>query len=240
MKPTKVWHFFHLFFILFAVSFYRSVVKTYHSFDFAFHIMSQLVPQMKEEIPQLSEIPQWDSIRILAVQSSGLFLFKLAGIHRITEYFRLGEEFIWSSTPAQGGGSSCGRSGCLGICPPEIWISLTMKFPQPVGEVVSQHPHSDSFLPHIPSGLPLLGSSQPCILAGLLPPRWCVPLEVVAHRAGVCSGKDGIHHTFCCLHRECWLLMPISLWLISGLCQLQFCISKSLAKEGPRLGTQEQ
>lgn len=61
------------------------MVKIYHSFDFAFHIMSQLVPQMKEEIPQLSEIPQWDSIRILAVQSSGLFLFKLAGIHRITE-----------------------------------------------------------------------------------------------------------------------------------------------------------
>lgn len=85
MKPTKVWHFFHLFFILFAVSFFRSMVKIYHSFDFAFHIMSQLVPQMKEEIPQLSEIPQWDSIRILAVQSSGLFLFKLVGIHRITE-----------------------------------------------------------------------------------------------------------------------------------------------------------
>lgn len=113
------------------------------------------------------------------MQSFGLFLFKLAGIHRITEYFGLGEEFIWSSTPAQGRGSSCGRSGCLGICPPEIWISLTMKFPQPVGEVVSQHPHSDSFLPQIPSGLPLLGSSQPCILAGLLPPRWCVPLAVV-------------------------------------------------------------
>lgn len=82
------------------------MVKTYYSFDFVLHVMSQLVPQMKEEIPQPSEIPQWDSTGILTVQSSGLFLFKIAGIHRITEYFRLEEEFIWSSTPAQGRGNS--------------------------------------------------------------------------------------------------------------------------------------
>lgn len=76
------------------------MVKIFYSFDFALHVMSQLVPQMKEEIPQPSEIPQWDSIGILAVHSSGLFLFKLAGIHRITGYLKLEEEFIWSSTPA--------------------------------------------------------------------------------------------------------------------------------------------
>lgn len=53
------------------------MVKTYHSFDFSLHVMSQLVPQMKEKIPQLSEIPQWDSTGVLAVQTSGPALSKL-------------------------------------------------------------------------------------------------------------------------------------------------------------------
>lgn len=154
---------------------------------------------MKEEIPQPSEILQWDSIGILAVQSSGLLLFKLAGIHRITEYFRLEEECIWSSTPAQGRGNSHGRSGCLGICPPEFWIFLRLEFPQPVGEVVSQHPHRDSFLLDIPLGLPLLGSPQPCILACLLLSGWHVPLEVVTHSAGNALEKMGFTMHFAIL-----------------------------------------
>lgn len=96
------------------------MVKTYHSFDFSLHVMSQLVPQMKEKISQLSEVPRWDSIGILAVQSSGLFLFTLAKIQRTTEYLRLEEEFIWSSTPTQSSVNFNVRSGYLGICTIEI------------------------------------------------------------------------------------------------------------------------
>lgn len=73
------------------------MVRTLHSFDFPLHVMSQLVPQMKGRIPELSRIPQWDSIAI--VSSSALFLCKVAEIHGITGCLRLEEEFICFSLP---------------------------------------------------------------------------------------------------------------------------------------------
>lgn len=136
--------------------------RIYHSFAFSLHVTSQLVPQMKEKIPQHSEIPRWDSIGILAVQSSGLLLFKLAKLHRITECFMLEEEFIWSSPPAESRVNFSVRSGCLGICPVEVWIPQRMEIPQPVGDLVSEHPHGESFLLDTPPEFPSLGSIQPC------------------------------------------------------------------------------
>lgn len=51
--------------------------------------MSQLVAQTKVKTSQLSEIPQWDSIGVPPVQSSGLAFLNLAKIYRLTEYFWL-------------------------------------------------------------------------------------------------------------------------------------------------------
>lgn len=146
--------------------------------------MSQLVPQMKEDIPQPSEILQeyWQCSLlvysclsllefIVSQNTSGwkrsLFgpahLLKAGATPMIIRLLRDLSSWILN-LPKDGVPTACGGGS---VPAPSQW-QLSSGYP------------TETALAWLP---------QPCILAGLLPPEWHVPLEMVAHSARVCSGN---------------------------------------------------
>lgn len=173
--------------------------------------MSQLVPQMKEDIPQPSEILQeyWQCSLlvysclsllefIVSQNTSGwkksLFgpahLLKAGATPMIIRLLRDLSSWILN-LPKDGVPTACGGGS---VPAPSQW-QLSSGYP------------TETALAWLPPALH---------------PGWSPPSRVACATGNGCPQcqgllwKYGIHHVLCCPHGECWVLMLISLWLISG------------------------